>query len=228
MRVMIKDYQVSSSRIHLALAMAGVALVLAAGAAYGHYARRWGAPPDLDAAAQRVVSMPKQIGNWHLDQEEEMSAGTIQMLECAGYVNRRYVDTTTGESVSIAVIVGPPGPIAVHTPEICYSSRNYKLARERETTRLVAPDGKAHQFWNTGFSSRGARAEGLNVLYAWSAGDEWIAAKSPRFEFATSPALYKLQIACLQNESEDSGKSANIRFLKELLKSGWRLNGSTG
>ena len=68
-----------------------------------------------------------------------MDEDTVEMLECTGNIVRTYENQRTGEVVSVFVIVGPAGPIAVHTPEICYSSQNYK---SRDTRQQVAIRGR--------------------------------------------------------------------------------------
>ena len=43
--------------------------------------------------------------------------GAERELECAGYANRRYISNVSGQTVAVTIIVGPPGPTAVHTPK---------------------------------------------------------------------------------------------------------------
>ncbi len=124
----------------LALALA-LAVTLIGGALYGSLSQRWGAPPDLAAAGAHVSEMPRQIGSWSLVEDLPMEQSALDMLECAGYVNRRYVDQESGRAILVALLVGPPGPIAVHTPEVCFSSRNYD--RQDERTASDDPVGRS-------------------------------------------------------------------------------------
>ncbi|RIK71622.1 MAG: hypothetical protein DCC67_20190 [Planctomycetota bacterium] len=208
---------------------AGLLLVVSAGAAYGHYTHRWGPPRDLTAAASHLKTLPKTIGDWQLQEESEIGPGVIQMLQCAGYVNRAYVNVKSGESVSMALIVGPPGPIAVHTPEICYSSRNYTLIGGREVGRVADQAKQSHTYWKTTFESKSVFAERLRVCYAWSDGVRWNASTSPRFEYAASPLLFKMQIAGLAGAKDEAiDKTPPAMFLKALLDSGWQLSPGDG
>jgi hypothetical protein len=147
-------------------------------------------------------------------------------LQCEGYVNRQYVNQETGDVVNLAVITGPPGPTAVHTPEICYSSRDYSIARERERTLIADKEGNAHTFWATVFESNNPLAERLCVFFAWSDGGNWIASKSPRFEFAGSQKLFKLQLAGRIDPSTDASESVIADFIRELLRSPWNVSDS--
>ncbi|QEG36048.1 exosortase-associated EpsI family protein [Bythopirellula goksoeyrii] len=207
----------------LALAVAlGVTLI--GGVLYGNYSQRWGPPPDLLAAAQQLEKMPKQFGNWQLAEEMPMEESSVAMLECAGYVNRRYVHQETGHVVNLAVIVGPPGPTAVHTPEICFSSRAYDQQGTRRSVELEERAGQRDEFWSLDFTTKNVLAEGLRIYYAWGLGDRWEASESPRYEFAASPQLYKLQLATALPPQLDPGDSdAGREFLTELSKSDWKF-----
>lgn len=202
----------------------GLAATLLGGALYGRYSQRWGPPADLTLAAQQLTNMPRELGEWTLAEEFPLQRSAVEMLQCAGYVNRNYVNRTTGESISVAIIVGPPGPIAVHTPEICFSSRSYQLQGSRHKVQLETSSHLSNKFWRTDFTSKNILAEGLRVHYAWSRGNGWEASASPRYEFAAAPLLYKIQLAAplkpkLGEESSDSGRE----FLKALMDSGWEL-----
>ncbi|MDC0937229.1 exosortase-associated EpsI family protein [Pirellulales bacterium] len=214
-------------RIAIALVIA-VALVVSSGVLYGRYSQRWGPPPDLIAAGKYLKTMPSQIGVWQLAEEKEMRKSVRRMLECAGYVNRRYVNQETGAIVSVSIIVGPPGPTAVHTPEICYSSRAHELtgARRRELVGGAGPQESS--FWSVDFRAKNPLAEGLRVHYAWSRGERWAASKSPRYEFAAAPLLYKLQLAASRDtNADDAAPDAGKQFLAALLGSDWALHPKT-
>jgi len=204
--------------------IATMALVAVAtgGLVHGNLSQRWGDPPDLVAAADTLKHFPEQLGDWRLVRNESMDNSVVETLQCAGYVSRAYTNAATAETVRIAVIVGPPGPTAVHTPEICYSSRTYDLERRPEVVAIDEEQG-GDTFWSTEFRSKEAGGGILNVYYAWSANRVWQASNSPRFEFGGSPYLFKLQVAGTPspfgaNHDEDLCK----RFLRELLRSGWR------
>ena len=209
------------------LLVIGTSLTVASGAVYGHLSQRWGPPADLVAAAKRLQTMPKELGDWQLLDELAMSESAIRMLECAGHVNRRYANRRTGDSVSIAIIVGPPGPTAVHTPEICYSSREYDIHEPRQVVTLGKVGSMDHSFWKLSFRSRNVTAERLRVYYAWNAGGAWTASRRPRFEFASLPMLFKIQLAGLVAPDGLADDDDPCReFLEELLKSDWTISGA--
>src|SRR5512140_3244808 len=107
-----------------ALAVVLVAgLTIFSGYLQGRLRNRWGTPADLVAAAKLLEATPTEFGRWKLEKQTPLSENVARLLECAGYISGNYVDQATGEVVSVVVLLGPPGPISVHTPEICYSSR---------------------------------------------------------------------------------------------------------
>ena len=209
------------TRRWMALGVA-VLITLTGGILYGNYSQRWGASDEMRAAAIHLGQLPREVGSWKAVEEVPIEDSTLQMLECAGHINRRYVNEETGKSLQLAIMLGPTGPIAVHTPEICYSSRAYEVQGERKESVLEASTGERHSFWTVDFTTRNALADGLRVYYAWGDGQKWFASNSPRFEFAGAPLLYKLQLATYVNPyAGDEGSDPSRQFLEELLESAW-------
>lgn len=208
------------------LLAAGLGITIATGVVCGRISQRWGPVPDMLAAADHLRTFPVNIGSWQLSEEVTMPELIVDTLHCAGYVSRKYVDRRTGDEISLAIIVGPSGPVSVHTPEICYSSQAYTIEEPRKAKELVDVAGNRHAFWFTTFSSNVAIAEELRVYYGWSADRTWNASESPRFEFAGKPMLFKLQIAAeVPPLHADAGKDPCQDFLEQLLQSGWTLKG---
>jgi hypothetical protein len=114
-------------------------------------------------------------------------------------------------------LVGPAGPLAVHTPEICMTSREYENLKQSEPIDIVA-QGKNHRFFETLFRAKTLEGQKLHVYYGWSRdGNLWEAPQSPRIALGPLPMLLKLQVACSASDTEDSKRSAGITFLEDLL-----------
>ncbi len=200
-----------------------VALTLVAGVLEGRIRNRWGPSETMRAAAQKLEDVPRQFGGpgndrWQLQSSEPMSDGTKQMLECTGNIVRTYTNPRTGESVSFFVIVGPAGPTAVHTPEICFSSQNYKSSEPRQQIAISDREGQEDRFWALSFQSKSARGDLLRVYYAWSTGNGWKAPNDARFAFAGWPYLYKLQVSSTVPGGTDltTGDTCE-KFLKDFV-----------
>lgn len=202
----------------------GLATILLGGFVHGQLTQRWGPGGELQRAAEAIDVFPDEFGPWRLQDSKPMAPIVVETLQCANYVNRVYLNTETAEVVSTAVIVGPPGPTAVHTPEICYSSRDYSILEER-TTQVITSGEQEHRFWAVRFRPNRAGANELRVYYAWSAGEPWDATSSPRFVYGGRPYLYKIQLAGnAPVNSEVVGADSCRRFLQDLLASGWGIS----
>jgi hypothetical protein len=200
----------------------GVAITVATGLVHGRLTQRWGPTADLQAAAKRLMDLPAEMGQWQLTREVPIDERVTEILSCAGYINREYVNRQSGETVSIAITVGPSGPTAVHTPEICYSSRAYTIEDPAARVTLSDDEGRSHSFWSLTFRSNKPSTDRLRVWYAWQGGGVWTASGSPRFEFAGRPLLYKLQLASLISSAVTKhGKDPCGDFLSALLRSKW-------
>jgi len=204
----------------LTILTVGILLTFSVGYVYGRLSQRWGPSADLTAAATHLRTMPKQVGDWQMNEELEMSDLVEEMLECAGYVTRRYVNRTTGATVTVFMIVGPPGPTAVHTPEICFSSREYGKQNKHTQATFDSSGAEPHTLWLTTFFSKRITTNSLHVYYAWSTGDTWLASKSPRFQYGGEPLLFKLQIAGLLDAD---GTDPCKQFLEAFFLSGWQF-----
>ncbi len=178
---------------------------------------RWELKKEPSEIAERLASFPEQVGAWKLSGTEELSEIAIKLLECDGYLARTYVDENTGDVVKVAIVLGPAGPVAVHTPEICYSSREFAIEQTRQPTDLKAMDGSSDELWRLTLRSRDLHARRLRVYYGWSTDGTWRADANPRFSFAGEPFLVKLQIAGRISQAEETTSSDScLRFLREF------------
>ena len=138
------------------------------------------------------------------------------MLQCTGNLVSTYVDSSQpNRQVNMIYLVGPAGPLAVHTPEVCYGSNNYQVVERARSKTITDVDGKQHAFSVITFRENRAGNRRLRVYYGWNRDREWVAPSIPRTAFAGVRSLHKLQIAThLEGDEEvDAGE----RFLQESL-----------
>ena len=205
------------------LLMLGVAVTLAGGVVHGRLSNRWGPPADLRRVGDHLATLPEMLGEWQLVEAEEMPESAVQMLECAGHVIRTYTHRHSGARVKLALIAGPPGPIAVHTPEVCYNSRDWKLEEPRLAKEIHGGNSGPHTFWAVTMQAATASGERLRVYYGWTDGHDWRAAESPRYQFARSPYLIKLQLAGAVPFTVSPDADPCNEFLAALIRSGWKV-----
>ena len=200
-----------------------VGLTIASGAMQGRLSNRWGPSDTLRQAGAKIESLPQKFAAWEMKKAEKMGEDALNQLQPAGYIQRLYVNRDSGAAVSVTVMVGMSGPIAVHTPEICYGGRDHQQQGPRQAIDVPCATGGEETVWKTTFRMKGIDARMLNVYYAWSPGDHWVAAENPRFAYATKPLLYKIQLSSqvpswLNDQAADPGLQFLIDFLPVLQK----------
>jgi hypothetical protein len=186
---------------------------------HGRLTNRWENPPDLVSAAQRFDSVPSQVGDWEMVSNEPLTDEVVEMLQCAGHFSRVYKNPQTAESVTVSLIVGPPGPTAVHTPEICYSSRGQTIVVSPKPIAIRPETHPDESLWRMVFRSNGVEQNRFSVLYGWCGPDgHWSAATNARYQYGGQPLLYKIQLAGgLPTQSTESDDDVCQRFLKVFL-----------
>lgn len=188
-----------------------ISLTLFAGVVHGYLDGRWTANRDLHAVGSKLEDLPEQLGDWRLTERSELDANAAKLLRCYGSAVRIYENEKTGAMVNVALLFGPRGPIAVHTPEICYSSVGTKQVGDRKAERITA-GGVNDALWSVQFAVNPNPSPTLEVWYGWSDGGAWEARDQPRFWLTDN--LYKVQIAGpVGSEADRPVKD----FLKALL-----------
>lgn len=192
-------------------ALAAVPLVLAFGVAEGLWTDRWHQAPDVALAAGRLAAVPLTVGEWQ-GEDQVMDARVRAKAEIAGYLLRQYVHRPTGATVSVLLVCGRPGPVSVHTPDVCYGGGGYGQigSPARHTVDPPPPVGQRGtldvargtrgpvgpaSFWVGTFAKgAGVIPDRLRVLWAWTETGDWTAPDAPRLAFARAPVLYKLYV----------------------------------
>jgi hypothetical protein len=171
----------------------------------------------LETGAAHLSRVPTQFGAWLLRDEDTLSESALDLLGCSNHLCRTYVNSETGEAVALVFLVGPAGPLAVHTPEICMTSREYENLKQSEPVGIAA-QGKRQQFFTTLFRAKTLEGQKLNIYYGWSRdGFQWEAPESPRIALGPLPMIYKLQVACAEPPVATEGPTAAVTFLQDLL-----------
>lgn len=198
-----------------------VAIVVSSGFAAGWFSNRWDQSEEAEAIAKSLTTLPEACGKWRLLSETKLDPEIIDMLACTGYVNRSYRHLDTHDTVHVAIVAGPPGRIAVHTPEICYASQGFHLEQPPLRRAITMPNGGREEFTFTSFlpDAPGPEAESKLIAYhAFSDGGAWQAPEHPRFAFGGLPYLMKLQLAGRTNAGSQPGLPDPCRdFLEALL-----------
>jgi hypothetical protein len=170
-------------------------LTIAIGAVHGSWSNRWGPRPDITAAGHRLEDLPKELGDWETKREDQLDDNVQRLLQCSGSVVRLYQHKKTGDVIALAVLLGPAGPTAVHTPEICYSSKEYRITQARRSLAIEPAESASETLWDLRLESTDLNGQPLRVLYGWTNNKRWHATENPRFTYGGRPFLYKIQLA---------------------------------
>ena len=102
-----------SKRLILALA-AIAAFTIVPALIEGQYVNRWGTPPDLAGAADRVENFPREFGPWtYLEEGDPLHPEVCRELGIKGYITRAYKNRNSGAIVRVLLMVGQSGPCFV-------------------------------------------------------------------------------------------------------------------
>jgi hypothetical protein len=173
-----------------------------------------------DAIEQATKSLakpfPTELGDWVRDEVGKLDEDSNIMLQCHGSFVGTYTNKNTGAQADVFLLLGPPGPIAVHIPEVCVPKDVYDhTTRKRMPLDRVVKSG---DLWDLTFSPKDGARKSFQCVYGWSNGGSWTASESPRFQFASSPYLYKLQVSySAPPETSEKDGSSLQDFLAQFL-----------
>jgi hypothetical protein len=166
--------------------LVALGLLVASGVIQGQLTGRWATSVDLTAAVARLDQLPRVIGTWK-GEDADVDRATLQRIGISGGIVRRYRDAQTGSIVTVMLVCGRPGPVSVHTPDVCYEGAGYELA--------APPSSPIPGFLAATMVRPGvAIPDRLQVYWSWNATGRWEVPENPRLAFGIRPYLYKLYV----------------------------------
>ena len=199
--------------------LAATVIVVATSLVQGFWTDRWKSSHLLQDAVKRIDLIPTSFGDWvsnplEIDQRQLEAAGIV------GSMMRRYENQRDKRSFNVLLVCGRPGPISVHTPDICYTGAGlcFQNSPAQATVSYGNPARTAVGWYGDFMKEASVVAHGLRIFWSWSPGDGWKAPTNPRLDYAGYRALYKLYVI-----RESNGTAIKIdndpiaEFMKELL-----------
>ncbi len=177
----------------IAVAIGSVSLI-AAGVVHGFWTERFQPAVAPQAAAERLERLPMQLGPLFQNRAEwEGETMPIKLSEAgngvSGCLQRRYVNVRTKKTVVVYLICGRPGPVSIHSPDVCYAASGYSVEPSHKSKAA------ASEFWETtALRTRASEEVRTRIYWAWNNGSGWHAADDPRQEYVRSPVLHKLYV----------------------------------
>jgi hypothetical protein len=193
----------------------GVALiaVLVTGVVHGLWTDRW---TDREVIANQLEKVSMTLGEWQ-GRAREFDASILGPI--TGCLTRVYVNQRTGATVTMSLVCGRPGPVAIHTPDVCYVASGYEAENSTTFTPFLGPAVPASEFKTAHFvRTKSAEQSHLRVFWSWNAGGVWTVSDTPRFAFARQPILYKLHLVReLASANEPLNEDPCIDLMQLLL-----------
>lgn len=208
---------------------AAVVLIVGAGLVQGKWTNRWGRSPELAALAARFDTVPLVIGDW-TGQSFELPARERAAAGAEACLARRYVHRDRGVAVTVLLLGGLPGDLAVHTPDVCYPGAGYTLGRPAPVEVRYGPDRTPARLRTALAARRGTDPSVLRIFWSWNATRGWAVPDEPRWSFAAVPALCKLYVvretagAGIEPEADPCHDFLTV-FLPELDRLVWSVPG---
>jgi hypothetical protein len=206
------------SASQIAAYLAAFTIVLGTGLVHGVWTRRWAEDQYLEQVSARVRGLPLDAGDWHA-QELEVEPGKLARAEVAGYLFRRYTNRSTGQSINLILLWGRFGPLAVHTPDVCFGGAGFETL-DPATAMTVPSDGSMPAtLWTALFERKtGPLSQFVRAFWGWNAGSGWQAPRYPRLVFRGAPVLFKLYVVRdLARADEPIDAEPGVSFLRQIL-----------
>lgn len=205
-------------------------LTILSGLIHGRVSNRWGPRDDLLAIGKKLEeftrdSASERFGSWRLRTSERMGDTEVNILQCVGHCVLTYENQETGETVTVTLLAGPPGPLLVHPPEVCYGGAGYQPLKQRERITVRDSEGSDHDLWIVRLQAGDLTERTLDVGYAWNAAGHWVAPvpgpplavwKHPRVLLSRHPYLYKIQVASPAPSDTEAEMDVVSRFLRDF------------
>jgi hypothetical protein len=181
---------------------------------------RWVDSVELEQAVLALDRIPMIVGDWE-GRALTLDPRHVKRAEIGGYVHRMYTNRRDGASVAVLLVCGRPGPVSVHSPEVCYGGAGYALSRS-PTTSLVRSAGSPEpaEFWVGKFVKQGSTLpENIHVLCSWKKPNgTWTAPANPRLTFAGSSVLYKIYVVrTATSDSNSAPDDPSVELIERLL-----------
>lgn len=193
-------------------AVVAVVAIVVTGLVHGFWTDRWTNSTAVNNAIEQMNHMPMMVGDW-LSQQE----GTVAtQADGTASLERRYLNPKTGEVLSVCLICGRPGPVSIHTPDVCYGASGYNVG-DRRTLPVDTTTGKAEVFTADAVKHQSANSTRLRIFWSWLATDQWVVADNPRLTFARQPVLYKFYVLREVPTSTEVERDPSLDFVRQML-----------
>lgn len=197
--------------LSILIGVIAIGATLYSGLLHGRIRHEFGLGQDLTEQVRLVESLPSEFGQtedgrsaWVMvGEKEELTEEVVDLLECVGHHQATYRSTLHPEwVVQLLVMVGPSGPLLVHSPEVCYPAAGNKYVSGPDKLQIELSEEKKAVLKTMMFKRGNLRSQSVRVGYSFSDGSSWVAPENERRALAGALFLYKIQLhAVLPNDT---------------------------
>ena len=197
-----------------------ILILIASGIMHGRSTNRWVVSHELDAAVARLERVPLTVGEWQ-GRAETLDYRALNSARLDGGALRRYRNTRTGTIIDLMVVCGRPGPVSVHTPDVCYPGAGYEATQTQPAsmTFQLGPATAPGEFFTADFEKPGSfPRQAIRIYWSWSTAGQWTIPANPRLAFAGRPFVYKLYLILPETGEVEAPTNGSItRFCRTVL-----------
>ena len=173
-----------------------ILIMAGSGVIHGLIVDRWAPSKNFSELVARLENIPMEIGSWQ-GVSQTIPDNHLDIGQIDGYLSRTYTNQENRAVISLLIVCGKPGPISVHTPDICFSGVGYELKNAPERSNIIPEDDPSLtvEAFSADFKkANDIQPHDLRVLWTWCDGQAFRAPANPRFTFADRSFLYKVYI----------------------------------
>jgi hypothetical protein len=195
---------------------ASILILTMAPAVYcGSHTSRWGNSVQLQRAAAALDSVPLHIGPWTCSESAPLADTAKQLLKYDASLNRTYANRDDSTTVQCILLVGLPGPIVRHPPELCYEVRDDEVLDQRVVEFKSGDADDSIRL--TRFRHPGTLRGEFYVATGWYAHGRLRTTNSPRMTYGGEPFIHAIQIMWPIIGDPQSAEEVGIGFLQAFL-----------
>ena len=203
----------------IGIGLVAAIIILANAFLEGVCANRWRRAVELEAGMVRLNNVPMTIGDWHAE-SQDLDEASVTRAGIEGYFFRHYQHQLSGKKIAVLLMCGRPGPLAVHTPDICYRGAGFSPDGAIVSwPQKYGTDSATAQFSRAKFSKDDATdSTSVRIAWSWGTDGQWLTPSSPRATFARQPVLYKLYLVQRVTPANDQPSEEICKgFVEQLL-----------
>jgi len=201
--------------------LVGLGLLLASEFLHGRWTNRWTTSGALEAACARLPKRDESLilGDWKGMPGSSIRDQDLVIGEIAGYYYQVFTNSK-GYAIHVLIVCGRPGPIAVHSPEICLGGEGFDMEGAKKRQSVAVPSlNQPAEFWVSQFYRyEGGIRRDRRQFWTFSPNGSWTADDNPRLNFAGFPALYKIYVMReLSRKDEKLEEDPILDFIKFFM-----------